>query len=136
MSDTKDTKLDLTDAAAKVRERIELAFLEVMTKEQWEALIVQELRRFTEPQPDRSWPNASGERMLPSKLNQLCQTTLEGMAREEVKRLFSENTNWHGGVSKLVQSWMTDNADKILEVAVRGMIQDGAQGVVNRITFR
>lgn len=125
-------KLDLTDAAEQLRERIQLAFVELIPKEQWETMIQAELKRFTEPQRVRDYPHGP-ERIRPSVFSELCSDVLKKQARAELEKLLAENTTWGDQVSELVKAWMTENAQAILETAILGMCQSAAQSLLNNL---
>jgi hypothetical protein len=142
MAATDLATVSLDDAAEKLRDQIKSAFAELLTPEQWRALVRKELDRMFEPRV--GWED--GRKVeLPSEFASI----VRGLFTKEVERIaigIIKTGDWHpesgsfwawgqfqGRVSKHVEEWLTENASTLLAVTLHQLMGNTAQGILDNV---
>lgn len=142
MSETGIAAFKLDDAAAQLREKIRHAFVELLTPEQWDAMVKAELRTFVEKRPATRDPY--GYVRDPEKPS-VFHEVAEQVYREHVKGLVKEEMakpEWQAGwnatenkqaISEAIKEWLTDNAQLLLQTTIHELFAYQAQAMVERL---
>jgi hypothetical protein len=130
----------IEDAAKQLREKIRLAYVEMIPPAQWEAMVKQELESFTK---ERANPNYNGYSGTPRTLPGLFHEVASEVYREHVKALFKAelakpewNSKWDGTrqeMGAMVKEWLTENSQALLQVTIKEMFGYAAQELLNRL---
>lgn len=77
------TKIDLGGAAQELRDKIRSAFIDLISPEQWAAMIQAELKAFTEPRRGSGYGNYANE-TLPSAFQAMLRAELERICKAKI----------------------------------------------------
>ena len=129
------TTVSIENAAEQLKAKIRSAFVELIPPEQWTAMIVEELKRFTESTPathDR-WNNVATS-ARPSLFSEICREQYSAVLREKVVEVlqspeFSAQV-WNGEVSKVIKEWLTENSEKLIQSTILALAGHAAQNLI------
>ncbi len=145
MTETAMQLPNLNDAAEKLRDQIRSAFVELLTPEQWHAMVRAELDKFTKPSTTR---DNYGSRTVevPSVLHTLCVDVFKTHVKAELNALLSNTDNNVGGVytgdgyrnllSKIVKDWLTENAAQLVVTTIQALAGEAAQRLILSMQVR
>lgn len=131
-------KIDLQDAAQQIRDKIRSAFVELITPEQWSAMIATELKSFT---TDR--PSQYGQPSL-SPFKEVIRDELSKHLRAKVKEVL-ESPEWGSawdmntqkyGPSEMVKQWLIENRDAVLTSTIQTMFGQALQDFIANVQQR
>lgn len=124
-------KIDLNSAAQQLRDKIKLAFVEVLPDEQWEAMIRQEIHKFVTKPPRERWSNED----RPSQFSNLAQDVLKEHIQERLRKTLND-PGWRGWpdnvlLSAYVGEWLEGNKEQIVELMVKSTMGAALQAAIN-----
>lgn len=131
-------KVTLENAADQLKAKIRMAFVELLPEEQWKAMVMAELKRFTTDTTERDW-NGNHKR-VPSAFESICREVLTEHTKNEIRALVC-SPEWHGSwgpdgkqqISEAIKSWLTDNSQQLVQATVHAMIGQAAQQLVGAV---
>jgi hypothetical protein len=142
MSEQAIQTVNLEDAAKQLREKIRLAFVDLIPPEQWDAMVKTELEAFTKPRPPErdQWGHVRvNER--PSVFHEVAEQVYREHLKELVKAEL-QKPEWCGQwdssegryvFGEKVNAWLTENSAAIMHTMLREMFGAVAQGMVERL---
>jgi hypothetical protein len=122
-------KLDFSQVAEGIRDRIKAAFVDSIPDEQWEALIQEEFRQFTETTKDR-WNQESV-----AGFSQICQKLLHEAALEKIKAELEKpewQAEWNKASDRIIEA-IVGNREKFVETTIEALIGRSAQAALDAI---
>ncbi len=131
-------KFDLSQAAAQLREKIRLAFVELIPPEQWEAMVKAELDGFLKERKGVGG-HYSSPVTLPSVFSQVAEEVYRAHVKALVKAELAKpewNEQWNGERQEIgtqVKAWLTENAQPLLQVTLKEMFGYAAQAMIDRL---
>ena len=134
-------KLDLSDAAGKIRERIQAAFVEIIPTAQWQAMIEAEIKKFVEPTRIRQYVSHGDWVAGPSELEKLVLVEAQKRALALVQKVLAEN-EWFGDigstdpqfrVSVMVKQYLAENHHGIIQAALQAFVGTVVQAVIEQV---
>lgn len=136
-------KLDLADAAEKLRDQIKTAFVAMIPPEQWQGMVKAELDKFCKPHMQT---NSYGpDTRVPSGLERVVQEEAENKIREIVQTQLQTEA-WHTWgvdeagnneiVSDVIKSWLTENSDQLMAAVLKAMMGNAAQQVLENLQMQ
>lgn len=118
-------KLDLSDAAEQLKDKIKFAFAETIPDEQWEAMIQAELKKFIEPKVTYSGYNNRDKRVGPSEFSATAQEVLAEHMNEQLhERIKAGNFLPEGEtLQALINTWLDENRAAMLDMFLEGLMR-------------
>lgn len=128
-------KIDLTTAAQQIRDKIRSAFVELITPEQWSAMIAAELKTFTSDRPSTYRDVAP----TPSPFKETVRDELSKFIREKVKEALASpewQTQWDSttqqyGPSEMIKQWLLENREAVLASTIQVMFGSALQDFIS-----
>lgn len=136
MSETGIETISVQDAAAKLRDQIQSAFASLIPAEQWQKLIEAELNKFlSSTRVKDSWGN--GYKDQPSLLESICveefKKHIQKIIAEELRKPKYNGNAYEGKVGEVINNWLTDHAQELIQATVLELAGVAAQSLVNRM---
>ena len=126
---------DASDAAAQIRDRLRLAFIEAIPPEKFDELIKAEFARFVTPKRgrDRGFGSTSGGL---SELQAIVKEVLADLFREKVKAELAKpewDQGWDHVTSEAVKAELKNNATEYVGLMLQHFIGSSVQAVVEQM---
>ena len=115
-------KVDLQSASEKLKEKIQLAFVDLLTPEQWTAMIAAELKEFTVGKEVRDHYSGRVTRS-PSTLANLCEPIFKATITEKLKEHFAD-VDAREEIKAATTRWLQENAQQMLANAIILLISE------------
>jgi hypothetical protein len=139
MTDQGIQAVGLEDAAKQLREKIRLAFVELIPKEQWEAMVKAELESFTKERTGHD--NWNHKVQKPSVFHEVAEEVYRAhvkalvkaeLDRPEFAAAWNKDQQRHT-FSEAVEAWLTKNREAILHTMLQEMMGSVAQNMIERL---
>jgi len=124
--------VDFADVAAKLRERIQAAFVDLIPQDRWDEMLKKEVEKFMAPAVTRDHYN-SRETIHPSPFSKICQTHLDAMIQQEVAKQFAAMDQ--AELAAKVSAWVEENHQAVLVEFVKALVSKGVGEVTTRLSF-
>lgn len=132
-------KVSLANAAEQLKHKIHLGFVELLTEEQWKAMLLEELQRFTSP---GSATDHWGHRREPppSGFSKICSEVFAEHLKEEIRKILRSPewsskflNNGSTTISDAIKAWLTENSAALVQSTVQALAAQSAQHIVQGI---
>lgn len=128
---------DASDAMNQLRDKMKLAFMELIPEEQMKEMLRTEFEKFVKPQK-RPGYNSSYEE--PSVFSKLAQAVLGDVFRDALREELSR-PKWESGFfndgfhtpSAMVQRYLADHHDELARVAINLVLGNAIEEVLSQI---
>lgn len=133
---TEMVTLDLNEASKQIREKIKLAFVEMIPDEQWENMLKAEWQLFVESKEIKGQYGRPDETQ-PSEFSGICQEVLRDALKDRLKEILLDpeckvlpETNT---VSQVVMKYLDEHKDELMTMAMRAVMGSVMQSIVNEL---
>lgn len=134
MAETAIQVPNLQDAANKLKDQIRSGFIELLTPEQWSAMITAELEAFLKP---RRGEYGRDER--PSVFRETCEKVFRELVEAQLKETFQGEpfkASWDARVGGVVKEWLTENQSQLIQSTILELAGLSAQSVLSAMAQR
>ena len=130
-------RVTLENAADQLKQKIRMAFVELLPEEQWKEMVAAELKRFTEATSEYNHYQ-SKHIPVPSAFSKICSEVFTEYLKTEIKTVLM-SPDWSSGwgnngrekISGAIKAWCTEHSQALIESTVQALAAGAAQQLVS-----